>query len=296
MKLRLFLLLLILIILPFISLGFSGKVISATTSCSISGQAKIDGLVSTPNLTNDISTTTGACVVNDQAAGVQLDQAKIIQADTYDDLKSIFYTKSKYPNKFLGALPGSFTTDGLYSIGSLTVSTSNYPFTGYGTEVIFIDNNLTIDKNIVYPTTSGKTGGLVFVVKGNVSINDASVTEIDAVLIAQGVDPANNPTPSVNPYSICSSYELDAFGAISCPPYPAFPILPTQALKINGSLISLGSQNPSPIRLRRTLTDNSTAAEQITAQPKYLSLLAVTVLGNTTGLMSESLLIPVQNK
>lgn len=147
----------------------------------------------------------------------------------------------------------------IYEIrGNLTINNDLNSSTKNRTLVVFVDQSLTINVNILHPD---QNTGLVFIVKGNVNINQ-SVTEIDAVIISQGI--------------ICT-----AFDGTSCLNGQTI----TPQLVINGSLISLKQPdlsqiNPPPsILFRRTLdpsaaVNNSNApAEKINHQVKYLVIL-----------------------
>lgn len=118
---------------------------------------------------------------------------------------------------------------------------------GNNTGVIFIDGNLLISQE----NTGSTQEGLVFVVKGDVNI-DKDVTRIDAVIISEG--------------TICTAYDgtscLDLDGNTTTP-----------QLTINGSLISLNGANP--IKFSRSLgtDDDTTPAEKIVHQVKYLVIL-----------------------
>lgn len=120
--------------------------------------------------------------------------------------------------------------------------------------VVFVGGNLTINGNITYGGAVDalgnniKTYGTVFIVKGSIFVAPA-VTELDAVFITAG--PTN-------------SQFCDAASSSPCPT----SVVPTNALTINGAVISL---NPSsPPQFMRTLSNNSTPAETINYQPKYL--------------------------
>ncbi len=187
-----------------------------------------------------------------------------IPVDSYESLKTLYFSNSKLPSsgdqqKY--SLTGNQTTidlsfrDKIFHIsgGNLTL-TGSTPISGTYTGVIFIDGYLQIgpltSNQLVYGTNNT---GLVFVVKGDVYI-DKSVRRVDAVIISEGV--------------ICTASDTNL-----CPATPELidPGSTTQ-LTIYGSLVAL---NPTKqIRFKRNLTNNqTTAAEQIVAQPKYLAIL-----------------------
>ncbi len=209
---------------------------AATLCGNPSPNPRAQGLVSTPSLSG-IFGTTGGCIVDSKAAFAPF------KIPTFDSLESLYYTQSKNSSKVVisDTLP-TITDQTIYlKTGGLTISANP---TGAGTAVIFVKGNLNINSNITYGAANS---GLVFVVKGDVNI-DQSVTRVDAVIISEG--------------TICT-----AFDGTSC---PSTNILASQ-LVINGSLISL---NPDkPIKFRRSLSDNSQPAEIINQQPKYLILL-----------------------
>ena len=129
--------------------------------------------------------------------------------------------------------------------GNLTIKNDLNNSTEKRTLVVFVDKTLTINTNILHPDVNS---GLVFVVKGNVNI-DKTVTQIDAVIIAQG-----------------TIYTAAASGS-TC----TVSSVPATPLTINGSLVSLDPDNP--IIFCRSLTDNSQPAEKINHQVKYLVIL-----------------------
>ncbi len=133
--------------------------------------------------------------------------------------------------------------------GNLTLSAA---IPGNRIGVIFVAGNLIINPS------SGTVGttqdGLVFVVKGDVFISP-STTRIDAVIISSG-----RIYTAASSGSTCSS---------------SAPVLTTSPLIINGSLVSINQEpaEQTPIKFCRTLANNTQAAEQINAQPKYLVIL-----------------------
>lgn len=133
------------------------------------------------------------------------------------------------------------------------------------TMVIFVSGNLIINSDIKHVNGAGNedpNSGVVFVVKGNVNIATA-VTQVNAVIIAEGV--------------ICT-----AFDGTNC----LDGTTTTPKLTINGSIVSLNppAATPDPrcaptvtaacpLKFVRSLADNTTAAEVINYQPKYLVIL-----------------------
>lgn len=217
----------------------------SNVSCPIqSHNPRAEGLISAPSAAPNFGNPAGRCVISSQAAFNPL------EIPNYATLRSLYYTQSKSPPNKYTALPAplTFNGDGRYSLsGDQTISSSP---SGSGTEVIFIDGNLTINNDISYHTNDGN-GGLVFVVSGNVNI-DTSVRQIDAVIISSG-----------------SIYTAGA----SCTTNnvtESNPGTPISALTINGSLVSL---EPGSIIFCRNLADDANPAEIINQQAKYLVIL-----------------------
>lgn len=215
------------------------------------------------------------CVVDPAAALVTH------KIPSYASLKSIYFDQSKSTNK-VTVTPSGDTQTGLSKTlitpaagqtidnkaivvaGNLTIdsTTDGNVFTDTtGTTtpipvVVFVNNNLNIQDDIVY-AKDNKDAGLVFVVSGDVNI-DNNVTEINAVIISEG--------------QICTAYD---FTIPSCPTTN----VTTPQLVIYGSLISLWVADPdqpgieNKIKFKRTLANNTQAAEKIQAQPKYLVIM-----------------------
>lgn len=224
----------ILVLLP------GGSSAQSTDNCGGGSKLRAQGLVTSPIVTGKF-TTSGGCAIDAKVAFVPF------KIPTFDDLKSLYFDQSKLPKN--SSLPASFTGDGIYNIaGDLTVSSTSPIPSGSGTQVIFVNGQLNINQNISYHTTDG-LGGLVFVVSGDVLINK-DVTQIDGVIIAQG-----------------KIYTAVTSGQSSCQTSD----VQTNALIINGSLISLISDNPAVFC--RKLLNNNNPAEIINAQVKYLVLL-----------------------
>ncbi len=228
---------------------------AATTACG-SGTARSTGLVSTPqtgpNGQGTKFNTTGACAI---------DPAKIpfapYKLPSYDDLKSLYFDQAKESitikkqidtgNMGEGGL-SSYLSGGknlIYIKGYLSM---NNNIGGSNTAVVFIDGDLYFSSPMTQFTYGNAGSGIVFIVKGNVNI-DQSVNRIDAVIISAG--------------------KIYTAGA-NCSHNP--PLVTTNQLVINGSLVSLNENNT--IEFCRTLANNSTApAERINQQPKYLVIL-----------------------
>lgn len=211
-----------------------------TPTCTTS-TPRAEGLVSAPqqSLTSKFGTSSGACIIDPKASFVPF------KIPTFDDLKSLYFDQSKATKSTALTSISSTTTfsgDTVYYVnGDLTVSGTP---TGSGTPVIFINGNLNITSNYTYGTP---LTGTVFIVKGNVNIF-SSISRIDTEIISEG--------------TICTAYD-----GISC---PAINTTSSQ-LVINGSLISLNSA--TPIKFRRTLSDNTLPSEKINHQVKYLVIL-----------------------
>lgn len=247
------------------------------SQCSTTGASSakvVGGLISAPNLSGNITSNTGDCVVG-------TNQAAILSTNlpSYDDLESLYYTQAKASstlnkaNKVNGSVNSSTSlipnsansnpTLSLYS-GDMTIDTVVNKPSGAQTQIVFIEGNLNINKNIVYDTTDPNYG-LVFVVKGNVNIIDPDVTQIDAVIISSGI--------------ICTSY--NSINS-NCP--NSLANRGSSVLSVNGSLISLNGSNP-PV-FRRNLNDNSVPAEQIQQQAKYLAILR-NIMSQTLSISTE---------
>lgn len=233
------------------------SVLAQAPECLPSGspaKSRADFLITSPNLAGKFGSKEKVCIINeDRAAFVPYFLTEKI---TYSSLKSIYYTQAKdLPSQHIKKhspaanptdLPGNKiqltgNDSHLYNLtGDLSISDPN-TINGNSLGIIFIDKNLTITQNQI---GAGNTG-LVFVVAGDVII-DPSVSEINAVIISSGkiFTAGNNCTASS---------------------------VQTSPLSINGSLISLSSDNP--IKFCRKLADNQNAAEVINQQPKYLIIL-----------------------
>ncbi len=164
-------------------------------------------------------------------------------------------TVTKYPtlegDKTQEDIPLTSAGDHIYHItGNLTISSN---ISGNQTGVIFVDGNLNIgpipSNKLQYGTANS---GLVFVIKGDVNI-DKDVTQVDAVIIAQGKIYTAGAT--------CSQLQ---------------PVTASQ-LVINGSLVSLNEANEIEFcrKLGETgaLKDSTDPAEIINHQVKYLVIL-----------------------
>lgn len=208
------------------------------TKCDAGTGNRAQGLVSTPNI-SAISKfkTSGACVSDPKAAFVPF------RIPNYADLKSIYYTQSKATKAT--QLKGN-NNDYIYNTtGDLTIDSPS-DITGNNTGLIFVDGNLSITKDF---KNNNSKSGTVFIVGGNIII-DSTVTQIDAVLISSGFIYTGVVTGQTN----CTTSSVA-----------------TLPLNINGSLISLNSENP--IKFCRKLQNNNSPVEIITTQPKYLVIL-----------------------
>lgn len=225
--------------------------ISAQSPCqptSSSIRSLSGGLITTPDTSTNTKfySQTGTCIFDPKSSFAPF------KIPTYDDLKSLYYTQSKAPTNTITTLPATIADGTVYFVASdLTIP--SVPANG-GSAVIFVGGNLNITGNYTY---GNGTTGTVFIVKGNINI-DINSNRIDAVLISEGQ----------GGYSICTSYE---FSSSTCPVSHITPQPISYQLIVNGSLISLNKDNP--IRFRRSLTDNTLAAEVVNQQPKYLVLL-----------------------
>ncbi len=207
----------------------------------------VEGLISTPINYDKFGNPTGTCVIDPQKAPF-----RPYNIQGYADLYSLYYKQSKAttmpadPSGNINITTAAANTIYHYTNPSgASVVGLSYSFLN-AAAVIFVDHDLTITGNITGPPSSG----LVFVVGGNVAI-DQFVTRIDAVIIASG-----------------TIYTATAGNGCSSSAVVAVPLV------VNGSLISLDASKP--IQFCRTLaahTNETTAAEQINEQPKYLVLL-----------------------
>lgn len=207
-------------------------------------------------------TTQGTCITGDKAS---VDPgAFYVHLDSYDALKSTFFTKSKSPAT-KNILPlgdktqanlGTISAETLFNVqGNLTMGGNP---AGTKTAVIFVDGNLIINSNITYGSTG--TYGLVFVVGGDVFISRAStLNQIYGVIIAQG--------------QICTAASGSVCEATF---YPT-----TTILNINGGLIAL--DRDKPILFRRQYSTTDSPSEVINFAPKFLV--------NLRDLMSTNILI-----
>lgn len=219
---------------------------------------RVSGLISAPKVSSKFGNPTGQCVIGNQASFAPF------KIPDYNDLKSIYFDQSKSAKTTPtcnGSPPCSLTQTDLNSLfnqqdtqkliyinGSLTIEAAGWANTLYPDMpvVIFISGGLTINGNVTYGGT--QAGGVVFVVGGNVDIAPA-VTLIDGVIISDGV--------IYTAGSGCSN---------------SSPVTASQ-LVINGSLISLQSTNN--VKFCRTLAsgNDTTPAELMNQQPKYLTIL-----------------------
>jgi len=227
---------------------------AAGTECQVdtSANARASGLISIgadSALTGKFGNPAGICAYDPKAAFISF------KLPTYAELKSRHFDQAKdNPTAFVNKntmitvnpatqanIPMGAAEDQLYYLTGNLELTGNP--SGSRTGIIFIDGNLNISfADITYGTA---TTGLVFVVKGNVNIN-AGVQIINTVIISQG--------------TIYTGGTGCTKSSVSAP-----------ALTITGSLISLDSTKP--IVFCRILSDNSTPAEVINHQSKYVVIL-----------------------
>ncbi len=223
--------------------------------CAITTNPKADGLVSTPQLDSNFSTSTGACIDDlDRAAFVSF------KLPNYAELKSLYYTQKKDNPALhiikhtsvasLAQLGGdkiklAGVDDHLYHFSNDLSIASADDINGNNLGIIFVDRNLTISRNQLGQNNSG----LIFIVGGDVII-DQTVTRINGVIISSGTIYTGVPPGQ----SACQT-----------------SLVETSQLVINGSLVSL---NPlKPIKFCRKLANNNNPAEIFNQQPKYLAIL-----------------------
>lgn len=247
-----FLIIIFLILLP----NSSSKTIATGPCDYVSGRINATDLITALADSEGFGTKSGACVINTNDAVFKIDNIP-----KYADLKSKYYTQSKALKVTVTStsLPAVIADQTVYLvIGDLTVSGA----VPGGTAVVFVDGQLNINSDFTY---GSDTTGIVFIVQGNVNI-DQTVTKIDAVIISGG--------------TICTAYNSGSClnGTVTTAP-----------LVINGSLISLDATYP--IQFKRYLSDNSKAAEVVKHQVKYLVILR-NILSDTVQKWTEVLPAP----
>ena len=226
----------LLLLILLLTTNYKLSTVSAQTPCGDGTTSRADGLVTAPVISGRFDTS-GGCIIDSKTAFLP-DRVK-----SYADFKSIYFDQAKGAKFTIAGstLPVTpFSGDNLYKTSAdLTVGATP---TGSGTQVIFVEGKLTINSNINYHTSSGN-GGLVFIVRDNIIISP-TVSQIDAVLISSGTifTAGDN----------CKQSD----------------VLVTSQLVINGSIISLNTNNPP--KFCRKLADNKLAAEKINTQVKYL--------------------------
>ncbi len=246
-KLRYFCQAFILLVLTVIPL-FLFATASVATVCQTGTQA--EGLISGKSVTGQFGNTTQNCILDTSALYANY------KVKTFEDLKFTYFSQVK-PSSVIekidipndadeSALRFDGNKDFVVNIGGkLRI---REPIGGNKTAIIFVKDRLDIESNLVY---GNGTSGLVFIVKGDIYINE-SVQRIDAVLVSEG--------------KICTAYNP---AADSCTPVDTTP-----QLVVNGSIISIGKNIVNPIVFGRNLADNKTAsAEVINQQAKYLVIL-----------------------
>lgn len=286
-KLAILLLLAVITVFSFQAAGNQPQTIQAATGivgspCAIqTTNPRAEGLISSPRVSMRFGNSRGQCVISNQTIFNNI--------ETYDSLKRRYYINAKSDDPTFiktATLNGDQTTtaialngpkDYLYHIdGNLTKGpTDSFLQNSLENEgevgkvgVVFVEGNLKIQSNIDY------TGGLVFVVKGNVLI-DKSITIVNAVIISSGtIYTAVDSSNILNPDS-CGSNSITA-----------------NQLKVDGSLISLDAGKP--IIFCRSLAgagNSTTPAEIINQQPKYLVIMRY-IFAETTQNWSEITEIP----
>lgn len=134
------------------------------------------------------------------------------------------------------------TTDKLYQInGNLDINSN---ITANVTSLIFVTGNLNINANLI---NANHNTGIVFVVKGDVVIAP-SVIQIDAILVSSG-----------NIYTAGADCNINS--------------VTTSPLVINGSLININPYKQILFCRTLLLDNDTTPAEKINQQPKYLVIL-----------------------
>lgn len=272
------------LLLPFLIL--SPQKVAQAGSCISGSTSIVEGLVTTPALQNDISTSGQNCVIA-SSAPVSLSDAKIAKVQDYTNFKTLYFNQSKLPSS--GPSQQKYTVSGdqtdyftstniqresIYNIQANSTTPGNLTFTkdiqvsaaSAKTIVVYVDGDLKFNfaGTFIYGNLSS-SAGIVFVVNGNIDIGQ-NVTEVDAVLISNK--------------TICTTYD---FSSNQCPTTNVL----TNGLTIKGSLISLNSIYP--IQFKRKLANNDLApAEEIDAQAKYLVILK--------DILSSDLLIPIQSQ
>lgn len=146
------------------------------------------------------------------------------------------------------------TTDNsqlFYIKGDLTLSDNIFfpPINPERAVVIFVTGNLNFSDD--FPGASGNTGGVVFIVSGNINIR-SDVNIIKAMMITWG--------------TFCSASN----SSWTC---PTDTVTGLSQLQITGSVVSLNSNPPPndfPPKFMRGITSSTTPSETITYDPKYM--------------------------
>lgn len=232
---------------------FSNTQAAPATKCDIGDPIRVNGLITATTidlLSKFYRAPTNTGCIENGATSI------IFKIPTFQNWETKFFSRTNFPKKFDNEPEGwNFDNHGigdkLYRLsGNVTL---NQDPDGSGTQVIFINKggDLRIKEDITYAQNDG-SGGLVFIVDGNINI-DEKVEKISAVLISFG--------------DICTAYQ----GGPDCPSGN----INAKPLVIKGSLIALQRENgtPSIIKFKRSLGDNTQPAEQVQFDPKYFNLL-----------------------
>lgn len=220
---------------------------------------RADGLISTPQILP--GSRFGVNVGNQAICAVDPSSSYVpFKIPTYADLKSTYYDQAKTSASVTKqAQISGDATQASFNFTSNTIAyvTGNLNLGGNPpagqTGLIFVGGNLNINSNYTY---GGAGSGTVFVVQGDVNI-DQAVTTVNAVIISSG--------------NVCTATQSG-----SCP-VSVTNCGSTCQLTINGSIVTLDPTKP--IKFRRSLgssggvNDDNTAGEKIQAQAKYLVIM-----------------------
>lgn len=190
--------------------------------------------------------TSGNCIVGTESS------IPHFSLPSYQELKSIYFTQSKLTKNSVAEESGIRFNELNNVAGDLNITQAiNIP--ANKTTVIFVDGNLNFlptNPANSYIVQDKLSSALTFVVGGNVGIG-TTVTQIDATIVTSG--------------KFCTAASDDG----TCP----LVKVTTNPLTINGSVISLSSDTDNKPKFMRELVDNTSPAEIINFQPKFLILL-----------------------